>query len=444
MFLLREQLTALEAERSVWEARATAFSLKDPVQARALYERLREGLAGLRATRQHLDQQLSVAAGRLRDEEARRRLAATAEGADRRLVDTLREREADLRAAIDASAPLERLLAHFQADFEGRRDITLVERAKDIFAWAWLSVRQAWNHELFSIEDTMETADGRKLTVSRSVTIGKSFGAVLIVVAGYLIARFILGWIERRIVAAHRSTPQGAALLRKWILLVLTAILAIFALLSTSIPLTAFAFLGGALAIAAGFGLQTLLKNLVSGVMLLVERPLRLGDLVEVDGLRGRVTEIGLRASTIRSADGTESMVPNSRFLDGNMTNWTYSSPATRQSIALGVADGSSLRIVNEILNAVVSRHGLVLQDPAPQVYLEGYGESAINFSLNYWIEMTEQTDSRRIKSDLLHMIDRAFEEAGIQIAHLHRDVRLSAAAPVPVAVMPAASRVAA
>ena len=214
----------------------------------------------------------------------------------------------------------------------------------------------------------METADGRKLTVSRSVTIGKSFGAVLIVVAGYLIARFILGWIERRIVAAHRSTPQAAALLRKWILLVLTAILAIFALLSTSIPLTAFAFLGGALAIAAGFGLQTLLKNLVSGVMLLVERPLRLGDLVEVDGLRGRVTEIGLRASTIRSADGTESMVPNSRFLDGNMTNWTYSSPSTRQSIALGVADGSSLRRVNEILNDVVTRHGLVLQDPAPQV----------------------------------------------------------------------------
>jgi small-conductance mechanosensitive channel len=278
------------------------------------------------------------------------------------------------------------------------------------------------------------------LPVARSITIGKSFGAVLIVVAGYLISSAVLRWFERRIVAAHRSTPQGAALVRKWILFVLTAILAIFALFSASIPLTAFTFLGGALAIAAGFGLQTLLKNLVSGVMLLVERPLRLGDLVEVDGLRGRITEIGLRASTIRSGDGTESMVPNSRFLEGNMTNWTYSSPTHRQTITLGVAYGSPLRKVGDILNDVLTRHGLVLKAPAPQVYLEGYGDNSINFTLNYWIEMTEQTDSRRIKSDLLHMIDRAFDEARIQIPYPQREVRASAASPVSVAVMPQAA----
>lgn len=440
VFLLREQLTALEAERSVWEARSTALNLKDPVQARAFYERLREGLAGLRASKQYLEQQLLVVAGRLRDEEARRRLAPAADMAERRMLETLREREADLRAAIEASASMERLVAHFQADFEGRRDITFAERIKDVAASGWLSVRQVWNHELFSIEDTMQTADGRRLTVARSVTIGKSFGAVLIVVAGYLIASVILRWIEGRVVAARRSTPQGAALVRKWILFVLTAILAIFALFSASIPLTAFAFLGGALAIAAGFGLQTLLKNLVSGVMLLIERPLRLGDLVELDNLRGRVTEIGLRASTIRSGDGTESMVPNSRFLEGNMTNWTYSNPSHRQTITLGVAYGSPLRRVSEILGDVLARHGLVLKVPPPQVYLEGFGESSINFALNYWVEMTEQTDIRRIKSDLLHMIDRAFEEAGIQIPFPQREVRLSTAVRASVAVMPPAA----
>jgi len=221
---------------------------------------------------------------------------------------------------------------------------------------------------------------------------------------------------------------------------VLTAILTIFALFSASIPLTAFAFLGGALAIAAGFGLQTLLKNLVSGVMLLLERPLRLGDLVEVDGLRGRITEIGLRASTIRGGDGTESMVPNSRFLEGNMTNWTYSNQTHRQTIALGVAYGSPLRRVGEILSDVLTRHGQVLKVPPPQVYLDAYGDSSINFALNYWVEMTEETDSRRIKSDLLHMIDRAFEEAGIQIPYLQREVRPSTAVPVSVAVMPPAA----
>jgi potassium efflux system protein len=441
VFLLREQLTELQAERSVWEARATALGLRDPVKARAIHERLSEGLAGLRATKQFLEQQLAVVTSRLRDEEARLRLAPSADiAADRRLLDTLRESQADLRSALDASAPLERLVADFRADFEGRRDITVAERAKDALAGAWLAARQLWTFELFTIDDTLESADGRKVAVSRSVTVGKTFGAVLMVIVGYLLSSFIVRWMERRIVASGRTTPQAAALVRKWILFLLTAVLAIFALFSASIPLTAFAFLGGALAIAAGFGLQTLLKNLVSGVMLLVERPMRLGDLVEVDGIRGRVTEIGIRASTITSGDGMESMIPNSRFLEGTMTNWTYTTSTARQSVTVGVAYGSPLRRVNEILNEVLERHGLVLKSPPPQVYLEGYGDSAINFVLTYWVEMTEQVDARRVKSDLLHMIDRAFEDAGISIPFPQRDVRLTSGEAVPVTIVPSAA----
>lgn len=441
VFLLREHLTVLQGERSIWEARASALSLRDPVQARTAYERLSEGIVGLRASRQYLAQMLATTSGRMQDEEARQRSKlGTADAADRRLIETLRERESDLRKAIDGMAPLERVIAHFRTDFQGRRDITLVERAKDASAVVWLAVRQFWNYELFTIDDTLEAADGRKVPVSRSVTIGKSFGAVLIVVLGYQLSSLVLGWFERRSVAKRRASPQAAALVRKWILFVLTAILAILALLTASIPLTAFAFLGGALAIAAGFGLQTLLKNLVSGVMLLVERPMRLGDLVEVDGIRGRVTEIGIRASTIRSGDGTDSMVPNSRFLEGSMTNWTYSAPTARQTITLGVAYGSPLRKVHEILKDVMERHGLVRDDPKPQVYLDGYGDSAINFALTYWVQMTEDVDSRRVRSDVLHMIDRAFEEAGISIPFPQREVRMTADTPLPVAIVGSAS----
>jgi small-conductance mechanosensitive channel len=446
VFLLRERQTELHAERSVWEARATALSLNDPVRARDTHERLTDGLAGLRATKQYLEQQLAVLVTRLRDEEARLRQAVQPErAADLRLLDTLRAREADLRSALDATAPLERLVAHFRSDFEGRRDITVVERTRDALAGAWIALREAWNYELFAIDDSLEAADGRKIAVSRSVTVGKTFGAVLIVIVGYLLSSLAVRWLERRIVASGRTTPQAAALGRKWTLFLLTAVLSIFALFSASIPLTAFAFLGGALAIAAGFGLQTLLKNLVSGVMLLVERPMRLGDLVEVDGIKGRVTEIGIRASTISSGDGMESMVPNSRFVEGNMTNWTYSTTTSRQSIAVGVAYGSPLRRVNEILNDVLQRHGVVLKAPAPQVYLEGYGDSAIDFALTYWVEISELVDARRVRSDLLHMIDRAFEEAGISIPFPQRDVRLSTDEPVPVAIVaPASGRAAA
>ena len=155
---------------------------------------------------------------------------------------------------------------------------------------------------------------------------------MLIVLVGYLLSSLVARRIERMVVARGRIAPQSAALLRKWALFVLAAVLVSSRWSSASIPLTAFAFLGGALAIAAGFGLQNLLKNLVAGIMLLVERPLRLGDLLEVDGLRGRITEIGIRASTIRSADGIETMIPNSRFIEGSVTNWTYTSPQTRHA----------------------------------------------------------------------------------------------------------------
>jgi potassium efflux system protein len=353
---------------------------------------------------------------------------------------TLRERESDLRAAIDASAPLERVVRHFRADFEGRRDITAIERIKDAVAAGWLAARQVWNYEMFTIDDTLEAADGRKITVSRGVTIGKTFGAVLIVVFGYLLSNFVLGVIERRRVASGRVSAEVAALGHRWILFALTAILVIFALFTAHIPFTAFAFLGGALAIAAGFGLQTLLKNLVSGLMLLVERPMRIGDLVEVDGLRGRVTEIGLRASTIRGGDGMESIVPNSRFLEGNTTNWTYSNLTARQTIEIRVAYGSPLRTVNDILNSVLARHGLILKKPAPQVYLAGYEDSGIKFTLNYWIELTEQVDSARVKSDLLNMIDGGFSDARISIPYSQKDTRLSIDSPVPVTVVSPAS----
>ena len=436
---------ALQGERLVWSARAEAINLNDPVKARDAHQRLSEELAGLRASKQYVTQQLTAVSARIREEEARQRSFQQVENVhEQRLLATLRERESDLRAALDASAPLERVVRHFRADFEGRRDITAIERIKDSLAVAWLAARQVWNYEMFTIDDTLEAADGRKITASRGVTIGKTFGAVLIVLVGYLLSNFVLGVIERRRVASGRVSAGVAALGRRWILFALTAILVIFALFTAHIPFTAFAFLGGALAIAAGFGLQTLLKNLVSGVMLLVERPMRIGDLVEVDGLRGRVREIGLRASMIRGGDGMESMVPNSRFLDGNMTNWTYTSPRARQAIDIRVAYGSPLRTVNDILNGLLARHGLVLKKPAPQVYMAGYDDSGIKFTLNYWMEMTEQVDSARVKSDLLHMIDGAFGDAGITIAYSNKDTRLSTDDPVPVTVVSSVGRAAA
>ena len=435
--LLRESLFMLDGEKAVWEARAEAMRIRDPVRARAAYERLTTSLAGIRAWMEYLDTQLAAIGSRVKDAEAGQRSSVASDAAHaQRLLGILRERERDLQRAIAGGEPLERLLARFRADFEERRDVSLAARAKDALAGAWLGTRRLWNFEIFTVDDSLETADGRRIAVSRSVTLGKTFGAMLIVIVGYWLCSLVARRIERAVVARGRIPPQSAALLRKWALFVLAAVLVILALVSASIPLTVFAFLGGALAIAAGFGLQNLLKNLVAGIMLLIERPIRLGDLVDVDGIRGRITEIGIRASTVRSADGIESMIPNSRFVEGNVTNWTYTSPQTRQSIAIGVTYGTPLRKASDVLLEVLNRHGRVLRDPAPQVYLDGYADSAINFALTYWVEMTVDSDTRRVKSDLLHMIDRAFGEAGISMPFPQRDVHLDVGRPVPVQIV--------
>lgn len=437
--LVKDYLMILAGERTMWDVRREILSA-NALGARAAYERLSGPLAGIQARRDYIEQELVGTGTRIGELETKQRAATGAEAAHlASLVATWRARETALRDAIARGRPLERLLTRFKAELEGRREASLAERARDLAAGALLAARRLWNYEMFTVDDTFETSDGRRLAVSRSITIGKTVGAVLIVVVGYLLVRFVMRRVERTLVARKRLAVQSAALLRNWALFVASTILVVFALASASIPITVFAFMGGALAIAAGFGLQTLLKNLVAGVILLIERPLRLGDLVEVDGQRGRVTEIGIRASTIRTADGIESLIPNSTFLEGRLVNWTYSDTRNRQTILVGVAYGTPLRMAGDVLAGVLDRHGLVLKEPPPQVYLDDYGDSAIRFALTYWVEMIEGNDVRRLRSDIMHMIDSAFAEAGIAMPFAQRDVHLDIRAPLRVEVVPGA-----
>jgi small-conductance mechanosensitive channel len=362
--LLRDTLVVLAGERMAWDARSESLKSHDPLRARAAYERLASSLTVIRARRDFLNQELATVATRIGEAETRLRRATEADAAyAEELLATFRVRESELREALKRGQPLERLVARFQSDLEGQRSSSLYDQARDLAAGALLQARRVWNYEMFTVDDSYETADGRKLNVARGVTVGKTIGAALIVIVGYLFFRLLFRLLERVAVRSGRMAPQAAALLRSWALFFVTAALVIFALTTASIPITVFAFMGGALAIAAGFGLQTLLKNLVAGIILLLERPMRLGDLVDVDGIRGRVTQIGIRASTILTADGMESLIPNSSFLENKLTNWTYTSPQARQSVTIGVAYGTPLRDAADVLEGVLARYGLVLKD---------------------------------------------------------------------------------
>jgi potassium-dependent mechanosensitive channel len=158
------------------------------------------------------------------------------------------------------------------------------------------------------------------------------------------------------------------------------------------------------------------LKNVISGILVLIERPLRVGDLIEVDNVRGRVTTIGLRSSTVLDAKGMETLIPNSSFLERNLTNWTYSSQHSRFSLRIGAPYGSSTQGIIDVLAEVARHHPQVLKAPPAQILLEDFGTQARIFILNYWLEIRLNVDPNEVASDLRFSIEEHLAKAGIKV----------------------------
>jgi small-conductance mechanosensitive channel len=194
-----------------------------------------------------------------------------------------------------------------------------------------------------------------------------------------------------------------------------------------------FAFLGGALAIGVGFGTQTIIRNFISGLIVLMERQVQVGDIVDVDGVTGTVTEVNLRSSTLLGFDGVEAIIPNSNLLENKVTNWTHTDNRVRRVVKVGVAYGSPVRRVAELLLDCMERHGQVLKDPEPRVLFEEFGDSALVFAMYFWLEMRPGVNSQVVMSDLRFMVHKALEEAGIAVPFPQRDVHLDATRPLQV-----------
>jgi len=302
---------------------------------------------------------------------------------------------------------------------------------QNLFTDARSLLQRLWTFEVFSAEDTI-TVDGQKITGKRSVTIAKVLTAVLILVVGYWLTGLAARVMEPLLVRRFKIEPNLAQLVSQWLRRLLLACLIIFSLVSVKIPLTVFAFAGGALAIGLGFGMQTILKNFVSGIILLFERPFRVGDVLDVGGQRGKVTSVGLRASVLQLWDGTETLIPNSSLLENSVSNWTYSNFQVRFAVRVGVAYGSDTRRVMQVLEETVARHGLVEKEPKPQVLFTEFADSTLNFEVRFWVDFSKANPAQ-VQSDLRLMIDGAFAENKIVIAFPQRDLHLYAAQPIPV-----------
>ena len=294
---------------------------------------------------------------------------------------------------------------------------------------------QVWDFEIFAVQDNIEV-DGQIISGKRSVTVDKVVTALGILIVGYWFAVRLARLVEGHSVTRLGIDASLARIARRWILFLEVLLLVVLSLMVVKIPLTIFAFMGGALAIGAGFGMQNMLKNLISGLMLLFERPFRPGDVVEVGGIRGRVTDIGVRSSHIIDANGIETVIPNSTFIEQNVTNWTLSSKSVRIVVNIGIAYGSPVKELKKLLLEVADQHGLVLKDPEPQVLLEDFASDALLFGLYIWVEIRPDVSWKTIASDLRYMINKTLSENGIVIAFPQRDIHLDASRPLDVRVL--------
>jgi len=198
----------------------------------------------------------------------------------------------------------------------------------------------------------------------------------------------------------------------------------IIVLENTGIHLGALAVFAGAVGVGVGFGLQNITSNFISGLVILAERPITIGDRIEVAGIAGQVQQIRARSTVILTNDNIAMIVPNTKFIDSPVTNWTYGDPRVRFRVPVGVAYGSDVNKVREVLIAAAREHPATLSEPAPNAYLEKFGESSIDFELVAWSQEMSYRP-RRFKSDLNFLIDKHLRSAGIEIPRPQRDLHI-------------------
>jgi potassium efflux system protein len=286
-----------------------------------------------------------------------------------------------------------------------------------------MSPADFWNHAIVQIG-------------GEPITVGNVLLAVLLLTLGYfvskLLSRLIVRLVERRLGLDTGSRDA----LRTLGFYMLYVVFAFTSLQLVQFPLTVFTIAGGAAAIGVGFGSQNLMNNFMSGLILHLERPIRAGDLVSVEGTHGIVEEIGARSTRIRTTDNTQMIVPNSFFLQNSLVNYTLSDDVVRTNVTVGIAYGSPTRRAEALIQRALREHPRVLQDREPRILFVDFGDNALQFEALFWLRARTMLERREVESDLRFRIDDLFREAGIVIAFPQRDVHLDTSRPLPVRVV--------
>ena len=285
-----------------------------------------------------------------------------------------------------------------------------------------LFVIVVWIHQtlnLFAIRQDLYDAIGVALSYqfkigSATLAVSSIVSFILTLALGYLIATVLRLILAEEILPRlnlTRGLPNAVATITHYILLVLIFLLALAA---AGVELSKFTVLTGALGVGLGFGLQNVVNNFVSGLILLFERPVRIGDLLEIGSVSGEVTKIGFRSSTLHAFDGSDLIIPNATLISQQVVNWTLTGTRRRIILNVPVAYGNDPEQVRDLLRETVTSHTQVLPAPVPMVLFHGFGDNALNFEIRFWAARPQLVPE--LKSEVALKVSGALRKAGIEV----------------------------
>lgn len=423
--LIGEQLQSLSDTRKVWEKRFKVFNAAvDDATIREWEKETRQSLdqinrdlrinaarlTELRGEAVTLDSKINAAGDTNPD--ARRWL----DQQKRHLNGMIRNYEENVDQLESARRLHEKLLSEISTEVD---TVTWSEW----FDAAWGTVLSVWNYEITSVQDS-------------PITVQKIVIGIILLLVGLYGSRVIARWFGGRFLPRFGLNEGAVAALQSLLFYLLVLTVVMLSLRIVNVPLTAFTILGGALAIGIGFGSQNIVNNFISGLILLAERPIRVGDLVEIDELVGVIEHIGPRSTRVRSPSNMDIIVPNSSFLEKNVVNWTLTDDRYRTHVSVGVIYGSPTRDVVRLIRKSLDEHGKVLDKPEPIVLFADFGDNALIFEAHFWVRMRRIMERRMIESDIRARIDSLFREAGLVIAFPQRDVHIDSQRPIQIELL--------
>ncbi len=288
----------------------------------------------------------------------------------------------------------------------------------------WRPIGAAWAFELFSL-------DGQPMTIGKLIT------GIILLVVGYRLSKRASDVIDERFLTRLDVDVSMRFSLRRVLFYFFLVIVTLTVLRALSVPITIFTVIGGALAIGFGFGSQNVVSNFISGIILMVERPVRVGDVISVDGQEGTVQLIGIRATHLLTLENKNVIVPNSFFLEKAVINSTLEDDIVRSDLTIGVSYEANPVKVRDLLNEAWKSQPLILRQPEPKVIFQDFGDNALIFTLQYWTKMTGEKPKIEIGSDLRFKVSEIFTREKMEIPYPQRDLHIDFTKPIPIEWQP-------